>query len=475
MTLQVKAALWFTVCSVFQKIISFVTIPIFTRVLTTEEYGVYSLYLSWLQLLSIITSLYLYYGIFNNAMIKFADRRDEYISSMQGLVVTITTVFLATVFILPATWERMIGLSTSIIVMMFFELYVTPAFQFWSGKKRFDYKYKELVGVTLTLSLLNPIIGLLFVLYAEDKGTARIFAAVLADIIICGLLWFLQFKRGKRFFVKEFWLYGLSLAIPLLPHYLSSVILNQGDRIMIDHMVGKSEVAFYSIAYSIGMMAQIFTNAILSSFTPWLYVKIKDKKDAEIRNIINILLLVVGLIIICIMMTGPELISIFGSPVYEDAKYVIPPVVASVFFIFLYNLLATFQFYYETTHFLMIASVFAALINIGLNYVFIQRFGYYAAGYTTLICYILYSFGHYKVSSRVINLKNDNGKYFDIKTILWLSAILIMMCIVSNFLFKSLIVRTLIFLVVAMTGFLKRKYLYNILRGLKNKGEQDAL
>ena len=49
-SIQVKAALWFTACSILQKGISFVVVPIFTRVLSTKEYGTYSLYLSWLQI-----------------------------------------------------------------------------------------------------------------------------------------------------------------------------------------------------------------------------------------------------------------------------------------------------------------------------------------------------------------------------------------------------------------------------------------
>ncbi len=64
----------------------------------------------------------------------------------------------------------------------------------------------------------------------------------------------------------------------------------------------------------------------------------------------------------------------------------------SVFFMFLYPLFANIEFYYEKTKFVMVASCSGALLNILLNYIFIGLYGYYAAGYTTLICYMVFFF-----------------------------------------------------------------------------------
>ena len=85
LSVQAKAALWFTICSFLQKGISFITVPIFTRLMSTEEYGTYTVYLSWLQILTIMTSLYLFNGVYDNAMAKYEKQRDEYTSTMQGL------------------------------------------------------------------------------------------------------------------------------------------------------------------------------------------------------------------------------------------------------------------------------------------------------------------------------------------------------------------------------------------------------
>ena len=111
MSVQARAALWFVACSFLQKGISFITVPIFTRLLSTDQYGTYSLYLSWLQILTIFTSLYLYNGVLDNAMAKFKDDRDRYISSMQGLTLVIWAIVCAALAVLYPVLKPILGLS----------------------------------------------------------------------------------------------------------------------------------------------------------------------------------------------------------------------------------------------------------------------------------------------------------------------------------------------------------------------------
>ena len=469
MSVQAKSAIWFAMCSILQKGISFITVPIFTRLLTTEEYGTYSLYLSWLQILTIITSLYLYHGVFNNGMTKFDKDRDVYISSMQGLTLTITAGVFIIYLVAHNFWSELLGLTPVLLFMMFVEMAVTPALQFWSGRQRFEFRYKKLVTVTLAKSIANPILGLLMVLLAKDRATARVASVVITELVFCGFLMLKQFSRGKRFVHLEYWKYALGMAIPLLPHYLSGIILNQGDRVMIDRMVGKSEVAFYSVAYNIGMLVQIVTTAINNSFTPWMYQKIKANDYSGIKKTVNLLLIIIGVVSLGLMMCSPELVLIFGSEKYASAVYVIPPVASSVFFIFLYNILAIPQFYFERTKFLAVSSIVAAGANIVLNYFFIKLFGFVAAGYTTLTCYVLYSVGHYIVSKRVIKEFLNGRDLYDKHFILILSLIMILIGVGCNFLFNYWYIRYALILAIMIIAYIERNKIIGLVQGIRKK------
>ena len=472
MGVAAKAGIWFVFCNLLTKGISTITVPIFTRLLTTEEYGTYSIYLSWLNIFTIITSLNLYYGAYNNALNRYRDdkTRNRYIASMQGITTSLVVV-LALIYVANIDfWNNVIGLPTPIMCLMLIELFVAPATLFWSGRQRFEYHYKKMVIVTLLKSALNPILGLLFVFtWDSHHEMARILGIAISEVCISGSILVYQFLKGKTFFDKKFWKYALSFNIPLLPHYLSGTILYQGDRIMIQKMVGRGEVAIYSIAYNVGMLIQIFTNAINNAMTPWMYERLNEKDFKAIRKNTTYILLGLAMIIIALMFFAPEVVLIFGSKKYIDAIYVVPPVAASVFFIFLFNIFAIPQMYYEDKRFMPIASMIAAVLNLILNYIFIRIYGYFAAGYTTLVCYIVYSIGHFYFSKAVCKKHMPGVELFEIQKIVLIGSFLVGCSILFNFLYRFTIIRYFLGGVLVTILLIQKKKIVRLIKEIKKR------
>jgi O-antigen/teichoic acid export membrane protein len=463
--LPAKASLWFVFCNVLQRGISLFTVPLFTRLLTTEQYGIYSTYLSWYQVLLIFTSFNLYYGVFNNAMIKYKNQRARYISSMQGLVIILTVTFFVIYLCLKDFFNSLLDMTTPLILLLFIHLLFAPFMEFWTVHKRFDYKYKIVIIITLIKSILNPILGIIFVLHSEHKDFARIVSVVLVEVCVCGIVGIYQFIKGKCFFDRKFWKTAIMFNLPLIPHYLSGSILSQSDRIIISKMVGSSEVAFYSVSYNIGMLINIIVTAVNSSLTPWMYKKIKDNKSSDIKNVVNMLLLLMGILIILLIFFAPEVLYIIASKEYAEAVYVIPPVAASTFFYFMYNIFANIEFYYEKRIFVFIGSIAAAVLNIVLNCIFIPRLGYYAAGYTTLVCYIIYGLSHLGFSKLVISKKLGKVEIFETSYILGASAVIIILTIALNFLYSNTLLRYTILVITLLIVFAKRKMFMKTVKG----------
>lgn len=467
-----KAAIWFVFCNVMQKGIATITVPIFTRMLTTDEYGVYSIYLSWFNIFTIVTSLNLYYGVFNNALNRIQDKneRDRYVSSMQGLTISLTIVLALVYLPFQSFWSDLLGLNKLILWLMLAELMVEPAIQFWAARQRFEYKYKIMVTVTLIKSALNPVLGFILVFAeSDDKAFARILSIVIVEVVFAGCIMVYQFVRGRIFFDKANWKYALGFNIPLIPHYLSGTILNQGDRIMIENMEGESEVGIYSVAYSVGMLVQLFTNAINNSLTPWMYDKLNRKEYKNIRKVVNCILLFLGGIIIMLCFFVPELIRIFAAEEYYEAIYVVPPVASSVYFIFLYNIFAIPQMYYERQKFMSVASIIAAVLNILLNLAFIPIFGYYAAGYTTVVSYIIYSIGHFWFSRKVCMDEIGNFELFDSKAILLISAGVMSCSVIFVFLYKYMIIRYILATILCLVAIVQRKTIVDMIKLIRKR------
>lgn len=150
------------------------------------------------------------------------------------------------------------------------------------------------------------------------------------------------------------------------------------------------------------------------------------------------------------------------------AVYIIPPVAASVFFIFLYSMFSTIEYFYQKTVQIAIATVIAAVLNVGLNYIFINLYGYYAAGYVTLLSYIVLAFMHFIFYKIIVKDKFGKDKQlYDYKTVLLSSVIVLIAMVIMIFTYKYLIIRYSLILILIFISVWKRKQIIEILISIK--------
>ena len=478
MPLQVKASLWFLICAFLQKGISSITTPIFTRIFSTAEYGQFNVFNSWMGIISVIVTLNLSSGVYIQGLVKFEDRRNQYTSTLQGLTVTLIVIWLGIYLIFHDFWNNLFSLTTTQMLLMFLIMWTTAVITFWSAEQRVEFKYLKLVIITVTVSFLRPIISIILIQVAEDKVTARILGIAIVDILGYSWLFLAQMRRGKQFFSKEIWKYVLQFNLPLIPHYLSNTVLNSSDRIMIDSMIGSSEAGIYSLAYSVSMIMSIFNQALIQTIEPWLYKKIKENSISEIPGVAYPAFILIAIVNLLLMAFAPEIVAVFAPSEYYDAIYVIPPVTMSVYFIFVYYFFVTFEFYYEKTKYITIATLSSAALNIVLNYIFIYFFGYYAAGYTTLICFILYAMFHYIMMNKVVQQRTGiKKKVYDIKILLLITGVFMSFGFLLLFTYKHIVLRYILLFSIIILLIVKRKFIKQAIKGLidiRKKKEQEG-
>lgn len=403
----VKASVWYTICSIIQKSIAFLTVPIFTRMLTESEYGQFNIYQSWMNIILVFTTLTLHGGVFNNAMMKYEKDRNGFISSMQGLIIFLCGGWFVLYWSTKEFWNSFFELSTILIIVMFIEMAIQPAMNFWSGKQRYEYRYKNFVLATILMAIINPIVGIIAVTYASDRGFMRIVSNAGVIIAFSGVFWIYNFVKGKKIFDKEYWAYALKFNIPLIPYYVSQMAFTQSDRIMIGKLIGQNKAGIYSLALNCSMVVSFVLTAIESSYIPWLYKKMQKKEYKDINKTGNELLILVGIALIGITLIGPEMILIMGPEQYHEAIWVIPPVVGGLLFLFEAKLFIGIEFYYESKKGLVFASISSAIVNIYLNWLLIPKFGFIVAGYTTFVAYMLFALINYLYLQKVFSKENE--------------------------------------------------------------------
>lgn len=468
----VKASAWFVICGFLQRGISLLTTPIFSRLLSTSEYGIFSVYNTWSGIILIFASLNLASGIYVRGLVKYEHDSEEFTASLQSLYVLNMTIVFGIYAVFSDFWSSLLDLPKSYLYLLFVDMYMTTAFHFWSARQRVEYKYKRLVQLTLTNTVLKPTLGIVAVLTFQDKVFGRITAIAAADIFTFGFLFLRMFlKPGKRV-SNKYWKYALAYNLPLVPHYLSQVVLNQSDRIMIKSMVGSSEAGIYSLAYSAASILLIVNQSILNSYNPWMYKKIKSGDYNPIHSVSVMLLLLIAVVNYLVIAFAPEIIAVLAPSEYYEAIWIIPPVSMSVFFTFMYSMFSNFEFYFEKTRLMMYASVSGAVLNIILNSIFIRIFGYMAAGYTTLVCYICYCVFHYSVMQHILKRQLNGKVIYKISSIMLISICIIAASFAMMVLYKHIVIRYSILTLGIVVAVVFRKKVMRTLKSIYMLKEQ---
>lgn len=349
------------------------------------------------------------------------------------------------------------------------EIIFSTATQLWMEKNRFEFKYKSVVVVTLLTSILSPVIAFILVSLVSEKGYARIFGYAIVNILIGFILFIYNSQKGKHFYNKEFWKYAAGFNIPLLVYYLSQVVFNQSDRIMISHIAGTSDAAMYGVAYNLAMFLTFVLNAINASYVPWIYEKIKDNKSSENQTISLMLAILMGLMILCVIWYAPEIIVIMAGEQYKAAIYVVAPVAMSLFLLLYCQFFINVEFYYEEKKMLIYGSIGAAILNIIMNYIFIPAYGFVAAGYTTLMSYIVFALSNYYTMQLCLKKRQLIDNLYNYKGLFLIFVGFIVSGFLGVALYKNLVFRMAITLAVLGLLIVNRNKFLGALKQIRGK------
>ncbi|MCD7892801.1 MAG: oligosaccharide flippase family protein [Erysipelotrichaceae bacterium] len=438
-----KASIVLMVSQVIQKGLSVITSPIYTRLLTTDEYGQVSLFFSWYEILIIFTGLCLSKGVFNNGMMDFKNDRDRFSWSLYILALVSTIIAGAVVTLFCVYINNFLDLPLYLIIYMFILLAFEEGYSLWVVRQRFEYKYKATFFASIIIAVVSPICGILaIILFKSNHIAARIIGARNVFVIVYIFAIITLMYRAKAKIKISYWKYALKFNIPLIPHYLSLHILNHMDRIMISSIINASAAGIYSVAYSGSSLIKVFWQAINASLIPWTYEKCEKGQFKELNALTQIIVSIYAYICICFMVLAPEIMRILAPSSYESGIYVIPSVTAGVFFSSMYYIFANVIYYYKKPKYVMYSSCFAAIANIILNYIFISKYGFLAAGYTTLFCYILQTIFDYFAMRIVVK-----EQIYDMKPLIGISFVIVMFSLIMSFLYDKIIIRYTVFII----------------------------
>lgn len=411
MSLPLKASLGFMVATIFEKGVNLITIPIFTRILTEVEYGRVNVYKSWSSILSVIVTFSLVGGVINNAMIEFEDERDKFLSSTLSLIFISSFIYYILYKIIEKSYGPLLNFDNKLIIFMFLSFAFNSSLGILGITKRFHFDYKLILFFSLIVAFFSPLFSIFLIKKTSLDGvSAKIYGDGVVLLTINVLIFLKILIQGKSFFNFKHWKFALKFNVPLIPHYISHIVLAQADRVMISKYIGDDKAGIYSLAYTIAAIITIITGAINSSFIPWTYKKMREKNYKDIEKATNKLIILGSGFTIIFVLIAPEFIKFMGPPSYYEAINIMPPIVYTFLVVFVFTFFANIEFYHKKTILVMVASVIASVTNIVLNILLIPKFGYFAAAYTTLISYITLMIMHFLFMKKIEKNRIYNEK-----------------------------------------------------------------
>lgn len=381
-----KSGVWYTVSNFLLRGIGFITTPIFTRLLTKQEFGDFNNFATWAGIALIVTSLNLEASLIR-ARYDFKDKLNDFVFSMMALSFVSTTIWVILFFTFSSTFCELFSMSKSEIYAMFLYLYFVPFVNLFQGAERFQFKYKMTVLTSVSISIGTSLLSVILVINMQNKLAGRLIGYVLPTIIVGLSILVYYFSQRAKIHIT-YWKYAIPIALPFIPHLLAMLLLGSMDKVMIKKMCGSENLALYSLAYTIGSLITILVNSINNAYSPWLGEKLSNKDYGRIKQMSFPYAFSFSFIGSAVVLVTPEILLIMGGHSYLEAMYVMPPVAAGCIMQFLYCMYVNVEQYEKKTIGMAVASVIAAALNYILNYIFILKYGYVAAAYTTYVGYL---------------------------------------------------------------------------------------
>lgn len=402
----IKNTLIISIGTICTKLITFLLLPLYTGILTTEEYGI-------VDLLNTLVSLLLPIVTFQSEQAVFRElinvRNDEYqkkeiISNGFFSILLQCSIYLLFFLLLSPmiNSKYKIFLAINVIANIFSSFllqvsrglgdnkkYTVGSFFSASSTILFNILFLTVIKLRVNGMLLGTLIGQL--------------TCIIYLLFSLKLIKYISIKVVTKKFVKKLWKYSL----PLVPNAISWWIFNASDKVIVSTVLGLSMNGILSATSKFSSIYITLYNIFNMSWTESIALHINDEDINEyFNNMFNLILnlfISLAIIIIAIM---PFIFPIMIHKSYNSGYTIIPILILGSMFNVVVGLISVIYVAKKNTKAIANTSIISALLNIIIHISLIKYIGLYAAAISTFLSYFIMS---------IYRLYDIQKKYFKIK------------------------------------------------------------
>ncbi len=403
-----KQTFIYGLATVLPRMLSFILVPLYTKVMPTGSYGEVTLIFAWFAIFNVIlaygmeTAFFRYYNSENN--------RTKVVSTSLISLGATTFVFTLVALLFQNKVALLLNIDQQYIQYVIYilaldALAIVPFAWLRARQKPKRYAVIKIVNVAVNLGL-NVFFLLLLpnlvqenpdsifqTIYIADFQISYIF---ISNLIASGLTLLLMVKSyilPSYSFDKSLWSQMVRYGLPVMIAGIAFTINEVFDRIMLSELlpaaIAKSEIGKYSACYKIALFMTLFATAFRLGIEPFFFSHSKSENPQKAYAQITNYFVVLGSVILLAVVVFADLLKelIVLNSDYWEAMPVVPIIILASFCLGIYHNLSVWYKVTDRTRFGAYISIVGALITIGINYFFIPTIGYYASAYATLAAY----------------------------------------------------------------------------------------
>lgn len=442
------------------QIVSFLLLPLYTSILTTEEYGTYDLIITISTFILPIITLLMEESMFRFLIDCENDEEKKSVISQTTIYIFISSIiFLILVFIIA----RVVKISYILIGTFYIITCIISALR--NALVRGLGKLKLYTVINFITSAIDIALKVFFIVGVKAGVYGLLISTIISNIFV-SIVVFALLKMHKYISINSYdrilMRKMIEYSIPLVPNSLSWTVVNLSDRFIISWIIGASANGIYSMAYK---FPNIMDTIYGFFYTAWKESSAKAVKDADrnefFNKIFKILSKIMFSVSIGIIACMPLIFNVFIKEAYAEAYMYIPILVVSMYYNNMSGYFGGVFSAYKDTKIMGITTIIGAAINLIVHLLLVKFIGIYAAAVSTLIsCMVIYYYRKIKAKKYV---KLENIKFI-IGTILLVITLFLYYC---N---DNVLIKIINLLVVGAYAIISnKKIIENIFFGILNK------
>lgn len=361
------------------RIVGFLLIPVYSRYLTPEDYGVLALVTMFAQVLYTFMNM----GQ-SSALFRTYFRHDD--PEARQTVIT-TSLWLILTLSFP------IGLLALILSKPLATLLAgSPNYAIWVALGIGGVAFKTLLRLPQAIlrareqsrryavlnvvqTVVSLVLAIMFVVGLHLGGRGVLMSQLIAEIVIC-LYLIPEMVRGMSLrFSKADAKELLSYGVVLMPGALLSFVIHLADRYFLKMFVSVAAVGIYALGYRIGEILYIALLAFELAYPQFVYGHLKNPDAKSIyARVCTYYLAGMGFMWLVVSLIAEETVKIMAHPAYHEAYTVVPWIAGAFLFQGLGTVWNISMFVHKIVKYRLLTSSMTALVSLGLNLVLIPRY-----------------------------------------------------------------------------------------------------